>query len=169
MKMALTLGSQDMPPARPLHPESGMLPFVHRDCSRLNHVEGTSWETTPEFSPCLSEDFMKIRWGITRMARDPLHLSQDIVVARLKGDVEEFTHFGQLGTGLDQPLCEVSAQIHTLCIRLTAHSNICKGIDFSRVKTGQKEDSTRLSLFINEDFENVLQIDHEAAVGAGAW
>ena len=56
---------------------------------------------------------MTIRCRNEGMARDALHLSQDVIVAGLERDVEELAHFGQLGTSLDQSLCEVSAQIHT--------------------------------------------------------
>ena len=38
-----------------------------------------------------------------------LHFSEDVIVSRLEGYVEELTELGQARTGFDQPVCEVSA------------------------------------------------------------
>ena len=38
-----------------------------------------------------------------------LHFSKDVIVSRLEGYVEELAELGQARTGLDQPVCEVSA------------------------------------------------------------
>ena len=46
--------------------------------------------------------------------RNSLHLTQDMVVPRLEGDVEELAHLWQLGACPDEALCEIPAA--TTCL-----------------------------------------------------
>ncbi len=41
--------------------------------------------------------------------RGALHFSEDVIVARLEGDVEELAHLGKLRACFDQALCKIPA------------------------------------------------------------